>query len=275
MKVYTEIVIDMKSGKVIKEESFEYDGKIAECKGGANRATQAAYNSALRSVWGISDIFNQFAPQYSFTQEDVNAPLKSYEQFYPKLSPEQYTNIRDAILNQRTNRDVGYEDFLNKITQSNAQSMVSRGRGLSGSEIRGLTEGYVSPNLQYGIQRDLASIKALSDINENIAARNLSREQMNLQAETAMRTRNLTREEGIYSRNLQRELAQAQSGENWKQILANIFTGIQTSQAPMYQKGYQSEGGWLGSAISSLGSILGGFAGTEAGASLLTGMLLV
>ena len=34
MKIYTKVVIDIETGKMLDEESYEYDGPIAECKGG-------------------------------------------------------------------------------------------------------------------------------------------------------------------------------------------------------------------------------------------------
>ena len=34
MKVYTKIVLDIETGRILEEESFEYSGLVAECKGG-------------------------------------------------------------------------------------------------------------------------------------------------------------------------------------------------------------------------------------------------
>lgn len=34
MKIYKKFVFDMKTGKEIESESFEYDGEVALCKGG-------------------------------------------------------------------------------------------------------------------------------------------------------------------------------------------------------------------------------------------------
>lgn len=34
MKIYTKVVMDMRTGEILEEESFKYTGPIAECKGG-------------------------------------------------------------------------------------------------------------------------------------------------------------------------------------------------------------------------------------------------
>ena len=32
MKIYTEVIIDMRTGSTVSEESFDYKGEIAECR---------------------------------------------------------------------------------------------------------------------------------------------------------------------------------------------------------------------------------------------------
>ena len=51
MKVYTKIVMDM-AGNVIEEESFLYDGPIAECKGGGGSvdSVDEAYNARMATL---------------------------------------------------------------------------------------------------------------------------------------------------------------------------------------------------------------------------------
>jgi len=48
MKVYTEIVISMATGDILEESSFEYQGQVAECKGGSTY--DAAYNQRLAEL---------------------------------------------------------------------------------------------------------------------------------------------------------------------------------------------------------------------------------
>ena len=52
MKIYTRVVIDIQSGNTITEESFEYHGEIAECKGGGGGGSQIdrAYNARMATV---------------------------------------------------------------------------------------------------------------------------------------------------------------------------------------------------------------------------------
>ena len=48
MKIYRRVVIDIDSGKTIAEDSFEYSGPVAECKGGGETNTQdPVYNAGL------------------------------------------------------------------------------------------------------------------------------------------------------------------------------------------------------------------------------------
>ena len=39
MKIYTRVVIDMATSEVLEADSYEYDGPLAECKGGKKPKT--------------------------------------------------------------------------------------------------------------------------------------------------------------------------------------------------------------------------------------------
>jgi hypothetical protein len=52
MKVYTKIVIDLETKCVVEAESFDYDGPVAECKGGSSSTTTVdyAYNRRMATI---------------------------------------------------------------------------------------------------------------------------------------------------------------------------------------------------------------------------------
>ena len=49
MKIYTEINYEFKDGKLVltSEESYEYDGEVAECKGGGGKTTSTSYTASI------------------------------------------------------------------------------------------------------------------------------------------------------------------------------------------------------------------------------------
>lgn len=50
MKIYTKIVIDMNSLQVTEEESHEYEGPIAECKGGGGSSGQVDFPAYMKRI---------------------------------------------------------------------------------------------------------------------------------------------------------------------------------------------------------------------------------
>lgn len=66
MKVYNRIVIDMSTGEVVAEDSFDYAGPVAECKGGGSSTTVSVdkeYNARMAKI---------AEEQQSFSEEDRN-----------------------------------------------------------------------------------------------------------------------------------------------------------------------------------------------------------
>ena len=50
MKIYNMIKIDMGTGSVIDEDSFEYMGHVAKCKGGGSDSVDEVYNARMASI---------------------------------------------------------------------------------------------------------------------------------------------------------------------------------------------------------------------------------
>lgn len=53
-KIYDKVVISMDTLETIHEESHEYDGDVAECKGGGGDSVDKAYNSRMAAIAEIA-----------------------------------------------------------------------------------------------------------------------------------------------------------------------------------------------------------------------------
>ena len=82
MKIYTKIVMDM-AGTVIEEESFQYDGPVAECKGGGSvDSVDEEYNARMAT---LSEEQQDWAREYfQMWQQD----FKPYESAQVKANME-------------------------------------------------------------------------------------------------------------------------------------------------------------------------------------------
>lgn len=124
MKVYTKLVIDIETGKTIEEESFEYDGPIAECKGGGGGHTTTVEKSdpwkgiqpSLYHIYNWAwDLARKPIPYYPRQQiADFTEPQKQYfniaTQWGLKGSPDY--NIGKAVLESAYPVSIsGYNDI--------------------------------------------------------------------------------------------------------------------------------------------------------------------
>lgn len=102
MKIYNKLVVDISSGDVLFEDSFEYDGEIAECKGGGSTTTNTqdpAYNSRMAT---IAEAQQGMAEEYfQYWESDY----KPYEQAQIKsnmeLMPGETALAKEKIASQR------------------------------------------------------------------------------------------------------------------------------------------------------------------------------
>lgn len=89
MKVYTRIVLDFETLEVIEQESFEYSGEVALCKGGSSSSTTVdkAYNARLAAIQErqqkIADEYfrywEEYQKPYEILQTQSNTQLLPYE----------------------------------------------------------------------------------------------------------------------------------------------------------------------------------------------------
>lgn len=89
MRIHTRIVLNMLSGEVLEDESFEYTGLIAECKGGGSTVVSVDkdYNRRMATLaeeqqdWA-RDYFNQwkkYDQPYEIQQSLANMEMLPYE----------------------------------------------------------------------------------------------------------------------------------------------------------------------------------------------------
>lgn len=85
MKIYNKLVYDLKTGDVIKESFFEYEGGVAECKGGGGSTTNTqdkAYNKRMATIAEAQQSMAEEYFQYwktdfkPFEQEQIAAQRK-------------------------------------------------------------------------------------------------------------------------------------------------------------------------------------------------------
>jgi len=111
-RVHTKIVIDMSTYQVLEDEWYEYEGEVAQCKGGGSTSTSKP------------------------------VPLDSYMTgtLYPKLK-EQY-----AYLSSKYPATRSFDEWLgsNKTQQAGLQSNLTGAQGSLGS-LSGLTQSLMTP----------------------------------------------------------------------------------------------------------------------------------
>lgn len=75
MKIYTYIKMDIETGEILEENSFEYQGPVAECKGGGStvNSVDPAYNARMAS---IAEAQQGMAEEYFDFWRDSYKPLE-------------------------------------------------------------------------------------------------------------------------------------------------------------------------------------------------------
>lgn len=153
MKVYTEIVISMITGKVLKEESFEYTGPIALCKGATvdqralGQDQMAFYHQIMQ---GYSDVFSNAT--------NIMSSLK--QQFQPVL--DRGINAYGFSLPQDSN--------LRSIATTNVGQQYKNAAAAAGDKMAAVGGGNVAlpSGTESKIQRGLATEAAQADANAQL-----------------------------------------------------------------------------------------------------------
>jgi len=122
MKVYTKVITDMTTGEVLEEEFYEYDGPVAECKGGDAEVEETKDEKVLAQV----------GKQQWERYKDTFAPLENVLMDRARMGePEQAqaTGVANAAVQQE------YDGQTEQITQAMGERGVSAGSGATVSAL--------------------------------------------------------------------------------------------------------------------------------------------
>jgi hypothetical protein len=176
MKVYKKLVIGTQ-GNVIEEDSYEYSGPVAECKGGGSSTTTTAVPSwqqpYLENIYGLAQgqaqkpvqyypgqTVSQFTPEQGYAQQ---ATTNRAVQGSPLLGAAQAENLKTTqgqYLNPDTNPWLAktYETAAKDVAKTFGQNIMP-----------GITKEAGAQGAWGGAREGVAKGAALSGFSENLA----------------------------------------------------------------------------------------------------------
>ena len=114
MKVYTKIKFNIDTMEVIEEESFNYSGDVALCKGGGGQAVDKEYN---RRMAGISERQQNMAEEYfKFWQSDY----KPFEQAQIQENMKMLPHLTESTIAESQYKTEQYQGMLKKDEKGNS-----------------------------------------------------------------------------------------------------------------------------------------------------------
>lgn len=153
MKVITKVVIDIETGEVLEEESYEYEGPIAECKGGGSTVTYQQSPEQKRLLDAVMPII-----------QDMVATIQKGEPLYEIPTPYEIPSIESLLPSTDWWRGITPEikeslwapwneaaDILTERLGAQAQIGSSRG-GYSGAAGAALGKLYSEAGKDVGLQ---------------------------------------------------------------------------------------------------------------------------
>lgn len=173
MKIYEKVVIDIETGAILSEDSYEYHGEIAKCCG----PTSAEKTTSAQQ----SKIAGQMSANYSTTfsqQQDLIAALnKSFSPIVAQGPGQQ--GMTPAELAARNTAAINATAGANRMAQ---QSAANFGAGEGGGSSSGLTSG-----IEKQIEGSIASTQAsnLSNTENQIQQENYATGRDNYNRATA------------------------------------------------------------------------------------------
>ncbi|WP_051677119.1 hypothetical protein [Maridesulfovibrio frigidus] len=199
MKIYTEVVIDMATGEVEHEESFEYNGPVALCggsSGGGGDGIDEAYNDRMATIYeaqqGMSEkSFDFWETDYKPMEQEQIAANRELIPVQTALAKEQIASTRELLplqteagkqqLNVR-------QDFMDEAQKgvdvnsrvSQAEADVKQGFGLAGMQAQrnySRTGQNVNSGHFAGMQKDLALSQATAVAGARTKARNTAKDE--------------------------------------------------------------------------------------------------
>ncbi len=198
MKVYTRVVIDMTSGVVEQEDSFEYSGPVLLCKGGGGGGDNVdrEYNARMATIYEAqqgmaNDYFDFWKSDYQPMEREQIAANRELIPSQTALAKEQIASSRELLpLQTETSKKQlavrsNYMDEAQKGVDVNsrvsqAEADVKQGYGLAGAQAQrnySRTGQNVNSGHFAGLQKDLALAQAQSVAGARTKARNTAKQE--------------------------------------------------------------------------------------------------
>ncbi len=143
MKIYTKIVLDKKSN-VIEEESFEYSGPVALCKGGSSSSVDKAYNRGLLAI-----------------QQEQQAQAEKYFDFWE--------SAQQPLERAQIQANMGL--IPAQVGAERAQLALDTGRANTAASLLEDEKAFRQAELGYGTERMAADLRMLPQT--ELASKNL------------------------------------------------------------------------------------------------------
>ncbi|WP_440997651.1 hypothetical protein [Arhodomonas sp. SL1] len=171
MKVYEKLVIDMTTGEVLEEVSYDYEGPVAACKGGGDAEVKETEDEKVLAQVGkqqwerYKDVFAPLENQY-MDRVRMGEPERAQAEGVANAAVQQnYSGQPDQITGQSIERGAGMEGAGVSALQSSAldraatqamtgvnaqqnvsdahyeglESVIQLGRGKSASAVQGMS----------------------------------------------------------------------------------------------------------------------------------------
>jgi len=288
MKIYNRVVIDVESGKIIEEDSFEYSGPLAECKGDTTvaapqkteteEATDAAY---LKYIQSTQDRLDNPEAYYTDLEKMMNEYGVEIMQSYMENLPEQeayndkmmeyMTQLIDYNTTQLQNAKTIEElaSYTGELTTEEktmldqvAQNSIDKITSTVNEQTADIYSAKISELVSKGVLDSTVGENLLGDIAE-------SAQEAIAQGTTDVETARLQQELSIQQTNKDRALNWANYGLNSQQIYSNLANqNYSTVQTPLmnatnlasYSSGLKNQ--WSNNLSNALG---GGLSSSTSG----------
>ncbi|WP_031485687.1 hypothetical protein [Maridesulfovibrio frigidus] len=199
MKIYTKVVIDMATGEVEHEESFEYNGPVALCGGsggGGSDSIDEKYNDRMATIYeaqqGMAeDYFDFWKSDYQPMEKEQIAANRKLIPHQTALAEEQITSSRELLplQTEASKKQLNVrQDFMDEAQKgvdvnsrvSQAEADVKQGYGLAGMQAQrnySRTGQNVNSGHFAGMQKDLALSQAKSVAGARTKARRTAKDE--------------------------------------------------------------------------------------------------
>jgi len=145
MKVYNRIVMNIFTGEIVEEDSYQYEGPICHCKGGGSSSTTSvdyAYNARMAAIAEKQQVqADQYFKEWETTykpyeraQVDANMELMPFEVDAQKATMEAVTELAPLETGLRKEQIASEMDMIPK---RQAVSSAFYEEALSGIDVRG------------------------------------------------------------------------------------------------------------------------------------------